>query len=52
MRGSVGLARRSGFCDAFGFEVAGEFELPMNELFTGPSGRSWLYVRELTTSSE
>ena len=36
-----------GFYDAFGFEVAGEFESPMNELFKGSIGRSWMYVLDV-----
>ena len=40
-----------GFYDSFGFEVVGEFDSPMNELFVGSSSRSWLYVLDLTTST-
>ncbi len=40
-----------GFYDSFGFEVVGEFDSPMNELFMGSRGRSWLYVLDLSAST-
>jgi ribosomal protein S18 acetylase RimI-like enzyme len=41
-----------GFYDAFGFQVVGEFASPMNELFMGSSGPSWLYVLGLSATTE